>query len=68
MSVDSRVPSVMEIRPVLLRNSWNPIATIRAQSGKDQSLNPLLLYDESINEFQKVTALQIPVHCTVPQR
>uniref|UniRef100_A0A0G4HC41 Cation/H+ exchanger transmembrane domain-containing protein n=1 Tax=Chromera velia CCMP2878 TaxID=1169474 RepID=A0A0G4HC41_9ALVE len=36
--------------------------------GQTESLNPLFLYDESINEFQKVTALQIPVHCTVPQR
>uniref|UniRef100_A0A0G4H0S3 Uncharacterized protein n=1 Tax=Chromera velia CCMP2878 TaxID=1169474 RepID=A0A0G4H0S3_9ALVE len=31
MSVDSRVPSVMETRSVLLRNSWKPIATIRAR-------------------------------------
>uniref|UniRef100_A0A0G4H9F7 Uncharacterized protein n=1 Tax=Chromera velia CCMP2878 TaxID=1169474 RepID=A0A0G4H9F7_9ALVE len=36
MSVDFRIPSVIEIRSVSLHNSWKLITTIWARSGKDR--------------------------------
>uniref|UniRef100_A0A0G4HJA2 Uncharacterized protein n=1 Tax=Chromera velia CCMP2878 TaxID=1169474 RepID=A0A0G4HJA2_9ALVE len=60
----------LNVRRMCELNGWSAATLLRGEliTIRTESLNPLLLYDESINEFQKVTALQIPVHCTVPQR